>query len=290
MQIATVVKEAKALRTSQRGDTLSYNASAFKVATDADVEGLLKKMPGITITDGAVEAQGEEVQKIFVDGKEFFGEDVTTAIKSLPAEAVKSIEVFDKLSDAAEFSGMDDGEGYKAINIVTHENMRQGQFGKFYGGYGYEPDAQTGTSHKYIIGGNANIFSGDSRVSVIGLFNNVNQQNFSFEDILGVSGSTGGGGPRRGVGQYMVRPQPGVARVNAIGVNYSTRGASATRSRSRAATSSTTPAPSTMRRPTSGTRLPCRSIPSRRAATPTRWATTTASTPASSGKSRRTRT
>ena len=221
VQIATVVKEAKALRTSQRGDTLSYNASAFKVATDADVEGLLKKMPGITITDGAVEAQGEEVQKIFVDGKEFFGEDVTTAIKSLPAEAVKSIEVFDKLSDAAEFSGMDDGEGYKAINIVTHENMRQGQFGKFYGGYGYEPDAQTGTSHKYIIGGNANIFSGDSRVSVIGLFNNVNQQNFSFEDILGVSGSTGGGGPRRGVGQYMVRPQPGVARVNAIGVNYS---------------------------------------------------------------------
>ena len=104
VQIATVVKEAKALRTSQRGDTLSYNASAFKVATDADVEGLLKKMPGITITDGAVEAQGEEVQKIFVDGKEVFGEDVTTAIKSLPAEAVKSIEVFDKLSDAAEFS------------------------------------------------------------------------------------------------------------------------------------------------------------------------------------------
>ena len=220
VQIEAVVKEAKALRTSQKGDTVSYNAGAFKVVADADVEGLLKKMPGITVTDGAVEAQGEEVKKIFVDGKEFFGEDVTTAIKSLPAQAVDRIEVYNKLSDAAEFSGMDDGEGYKAINIVTHKDMRQGQFGKFYAGLGYDADTGSGDRFKYLVGGNANIFSGDSRVSVIGLFNNVNQQNFSFEDILGVSGSTGGG-RRGGVGQYMVRPQAGVATVNAIGVNYS---------------------------------------------------------------------
>lgn len=220
VQIEAVVKEAKALRTSQKGDTVSYNAGAFKVVADADVEGLLKKMPGITVTDGAVEAQGEEVKKIFVDGKEFFGEDVTTAIKSLPAQAVDRIEVYNKLSDAAEFSGMDDGEGYKAINIVTHKNMRQGQFGKFYAGLGYDADTRTGDRFKYLAGGNANIFSGDSRVSIIGLFNNVNQQNFSFEDILGVSGSTGGG-RRGGVGQYMVRPQSGVATVNAIGINYS---------------------------------------------------------------------
>ena len=138
VRIETVVKEAKALRTSQKGDTVSYNAGAFKVVADADVEGLLKKMPGITVNDGTVEAQGEEVKKIFVDGKEFFGEDVTTAIKSLPAQAVDRIEVYNKLSDAAEFSGMDDGEGYKAINIVTHSNMRQGQFGKLYAGLGYD--------------------------------------------------------------------------------------------------------------------------------------------------------
>jgi hypothetical protein len=84
VQIETVVKEAKALRTSQKGDTVSYNAGAFKVTDDADVEGLLKKMPGITVSDGTVEAQGESVKKIFVDGKEFFGEDVTTAIKTRP--------------------------------------------------------------------------------------------------------------------------------------------------------------------------------------------------------------
>ncbi len=218
-KIETVVKEAKAIRTSQRGDTVSYNAGAFKVSNDADVEGLLKKMPGITINNGEVEAQGEAVKKVFVDGKEFFGEDVTSAIKSLPAQAVNRIEVYNKLSDQAEFSGMDDGEGYKAINIVTHENMRQGQFGKLYAGYGYDADTKTESRHKYLAGGNANIFNGSSRISIIGLFNNVNQQNFSFEDILGVSGSTGGRG--RGVGQYMVRPQSGVARVNAIGVNYS---------------------------------------------------------------------
>ena len=218
VQIETVVKEAKALRTSQKGDTVSYNAGAFKVTNDADVEGLLKKMPGITITDGAVEAQGEEIKKVFVDGKEFFGEDVTTAIKSLPAEAVDRVEVYNKLSDAAEFSGMDDGEGYKAINIVTKPGMRQGQFGKLYAGFGYDADTQEGDRFRYVAGGNANIFSGDSRVSLIGLFNNVNQQNFSFEDILGVSGGTGG--RRGGVGQYMMRPQSGVAKVNAIGVNY----------------------------------------------------------------------
>ena len=242
--IEAVVKEVQALRTSQNGDTVAYNAAAFKVAADADVEGLLKKMPGITITNGSVEAQGEQVKKIFVDGKEFFGEDVSTALNSLPAQAVDRVEVFNKLSDNAEFSGMDDGEGYKAINIVTHSHMRQGVFGKVYGGYGYQPDidgspadlnftntevydpavSSVTSHHKYNVGGNVNIFHGSSRISIIGLLNNVNQQNFSFEDILGVTGGGQGGGRGgmgRGVGQYMVRPQSGVARVGSIGLQYS---------------------------------------------------------------------
>lgn len=219
-KIETVVKEVASIRTSQKGDTVSYNAGAFKVSDDASVEGLLKKMPGITVNNGSVEAQGETVQKVFVDGKEFFGEDVQSAISSLPAESVDRIEVYNKLSDNAEFSGMDDGEGYKALNIVTKPGMRQGQFGKLYAGYGYEP-AGSESKHKYIAGGNVNIFQGSSRVSIIGLFNNVNQQNFSFEDILGVTGGGGGGRPGRGVGAYMVQPQSGVANVNSLGVNYS---------------------------------------------------------------------
>ncbi len=221
-QIETVVMEAK-IRTSQKGDTVSYLAGAFKVSTDSDVEGLLKKMPGIIVNNGSVEAQGETIQKIFVDGKEFFGEDVTSAIKSLPAEAVNRIEVFNKLSDQAEFSGVDDGEGYKALNIVTHEHMRQGQFGQLYAGYGYDADTKTEARNKYMAGGNVNIFHKNHRLSLLGLFNNINQQNFSFEDILGVTGGGGGGGGfgGRGVGQYMVRPQSGIATVNAIGLNYS---------------------------------------------------------------------
>lgn len=220
IEIERVVVEA-AMRASQRGDTLSYRASAFKTTADADVEGLLKKMPGLTVSDGTVEAQGEQIQKVFVDGKEFFGEDVTSAIKSLPAQAVDRVEVYDKLSDQAEFSGVDDGEGYKALNIVTKPNMRQGVFGKLSAGYGYDADTETEARHKYIAGGNVNWFNGSSRLSLMGLFNNLNQQNFSFEDILGVTGSTGGGGGRHAVGQYMVRPQSGVATANAVALNYS---------------------------------------------------------------------
>ena len=217
VEIESVVKEVKAIRASQKGDTISYNASAFKVTQDADVEGLLKKMPGITVTDGKVETQGETVKKVFVDGKEFFGEDVTTAIKSLPAEAVDRIEVYNKLSDAAEFSGMDDGDSFKALNIVTRSNMRQGKFGKLFGGVGYDAEDGASERFKYLAGGNVNIFEGSNRISVLALFNNVNQQNFSFEDILGVSG----GGGRGGVGAYMMRPQSGIAKVNALGLNYS---------------------------------------------------------------------
>ena len=218
-KLETVTLEVQAIRASTKGDTVSYNASSFKVASDADVEGLLKKMPGITVNNGTVEAQGETIKKIFVDGKEFFGEDVATALNSLPAETVKSVEVFNKLSDNAEFSGMDDGEGYKAINIVTHETMRQGVFGKLYAGYGYQPKTDDITSHhKYNIGGNVNYFHGTSRLSVIGMLNNINQQNFLFEDIVGVNGGQMGRGS--GMGGLMVRPQNGVAKVGSIGLNY----------------------------------------------------------------------
>ena len=224
-KIDAVVKEVQAIRASQKGDTVSYNADAFKVASDADVEGLLKKMPGITIKNGSVEAQGETVKKIYVDGKEFFGEDVSTALNSLPAQAVKNIEVYNKLSDNAEFSGMDDGDSFKALNIVTQPGMRQGVMGKVYAGYGYEPNAEGVTDkNKYLVGGSVNHFNGASRLTLLGLFNNHNKQNFSFEDIVGATGSTGGHGGgqgRGGVGQYMVRPQSGVAKVNAIGLNYS---------------------------------------------------------------------
>lgn len=208
------------LGTSQKGDTVSYNASAFKTVRDASAEGLLSKMPGITVnSDGSVDAQGETVEKIFVDGKEFFGEDVSTTIKTIPAEMVAKVEVYDKLSDKAEFTGLDDGEGYKAINIVTTLGKRKGAFGKVYGSYGY--------LDKYSVGGNANIFHGDEKISIIAMANNINQLNFSFEDIVGATSQAGGGGGGMrgggGMGQarnFMVRPMAGISTVQSVGMNY----------------------------------------------------------------------
>ncbi|MCD8072848.1 MAG: TonB-dependent receptor family protein [Alistipes sp.] len=223
LTIDAVGTQGQAMRTSQKGDTVVYNADAYKVAKDADTEALLSKMPGITILDGEVEAQGESVGKVFVDGKEFFGQDVSTAIKTLPAEMVSRVEVYNKLSDMAEFSGVDDGEGFKAINIVTRADKRTAQFGKIYGTWGI--------SDKYLAGANINIFNGNHRVSLLGMANNTNQQNFAFEDILGaVSGGSSGmssraGGNMRfrgasGARNFMVRQQDGVSQLQSFGLNY----------------------------------------------------------------------
>ncbi len=217
VQMEAVIKTTKALRSSQRGDTLNYNAGAFKVASDSDVQGLLEKMPGIAIEDGEVMAQGEQIKRIYVDGREFFGNDVATALKSLPAELVDRIEVYDNLSDSAQMSGMDDGEGEKTINIITHESMRKGIFGKVFSGIGYEPTPYEDiTNIKYMGGGSINLFHGSSRISVIGVINNLNQQNFSFEDIMGVTDDN-----NTSSGSFMVKSLPGIAKVTAVGVNYS---------------------------------------------------------------------
>ncbi len=188
-----VVLKGVALRTSLSGDTLIYNADAYKVAADADVSGLLQKMPGIKVENGTVEAQGETVKKVLIDGREFFGEDVNAAITSLPAEVVKSIEVFDKLSDNAEFTGIDDGEGYKAINIRTRESMRQGVMGKLSALYGVEPpDDQDSSWHHYgMVSGNVNIFQGDAKITVGGTLNNINERNFRQNDFLGAGSNDG---------------------------------------------------------------------------------------------------
>jgi hypothetical protein len=193
VRIDAVVMEAVAMRTSLAGDTLIYNADSYKVAGDATVSGLLEKMPGIKVDNGTVEAQGEAVRKVLIDNREFFGEDVAAAIASLPAEAVKSIEVFDKLSDNAEFTGIDDGEGYKAINITTRESMRQGIMGQVSALYGAEPPERSGEPwHHYgLTGGNVSIFQGDAKVTIGGTANNLNERHFTSDDILGAGNDDG---------------------------------------------------------------------------------------------------
>lgn len=174
LKIEAVSVTTQAVRTTINGDTIVYNAAAYKVLPDADADELLAKMPGIKVDGGTVEAQGETVQKILIDGREFFGNDVSTAIKTLPAEAIKSVEVFDKLSDEAEFSGIDDGNSYKAINIVTHNKMKTAIFGKMNAQYAFEPRSYEKTKHYGSVDGNLNFFREKSKTTLRFRANNMN--------------------------------------------------------------------------------------------------------------------
>ena len=220
--------QGRATRAEQQGDSLLYNAEAFQVMMGSSAEDLLAKMPGIVVEGGTIQAQGEQVQKVLVDGKEFFDGDVNLAIKNLPSDVIASIEVFDKKSEQAEFTGFDDGEEVKTINIVTKGGFRQGTFGEVSGGYG--------TDDRYKVNGNLNFFNDDRRISVLGMSNNVNQQNFSQEDLAGVmaagnsgrgrGGRGGGGGGRSGApggssaSNFMVGSLGGVTSANGLGLNY----------------------------------------------------------------------
>lgn len=183
----------------QKGDTTQFDAGQFKTNPDATTEDLIKKMPGITVDrQGNVTAQGESVKKVTVDGKDFFGDDATATLKNLPAEVVSKIQVFDRLSDQAQLTGFDDGNTQKSINIVTRSGVENSRFGQVFAGYG--------TNSRYSAGGNVNLFDGSRRVSLVANFNNVNQQNSSFRDILG---ARGGGGNDRGIN-----------KTSAFGINY----------------------------------------------------------------------
>ena len=204
----------------QKGDTTQFSASQYKVNPDATTEDLVKKMPGITVAkDGTVTAQGEQVKKITIDGKDFFGDDASAALKNLPSEVVDKIQVFDKLSDQAQLTGFDDGNSVKAMNITTKSGIKNSQFGRAYAGYG--------THDRYAAGGNISFFNGNRRISLVGNFNNINQQNFGSQDLLGVSSNTGansGGGGRGGganTDNFTIGQASGISKTNAFGINYS---------------------------------------------------------------------
>jgi hypothetical protein len=178
----------------QKADTTEYVADAFKLHRDAQAEDLLMKLPGVSVTDGIVRAGGEEVKQVLVDGRPFFGTDPLIALRNIPADAIEKVQVFEKMSDQSEFTGFDDGQSMRTINIITRESRRRSQFGRASAGYG--------ESGRYAATGAGNIFNGTQRISLLGQSNNANQQNFSAQDILGSlgGGPPGGGGPRGGSG------------------------------------------------------------------------------------------
>ena len=202
-------------------DTLVYNANAFKTKENASVEDLLKKMPGIEVEDdGTIKAQGEEVKQVLVDGKEFFGNDPKIATKNLPAKAVDKVEVFDKKSDQAQFSGIDDGDTEKAINLELKEEYKEGYFGNAEAGGGTEGRSKGKVS--------VNRFDKKQQISVLGQLNNVNEQGFSFNEYVNFMGGASSlmrSGGRRGSGSNISVPindglSTGFVETTAGGINY----------------------------------------------------------------------
>ncbi len=192
-ELGELVVSAEHIPMVVKKDTLEYNASAFATRPNAVVEDLLRRLPGIEVeADGSITAQGEEVQQVLVDGKEFFGDDPKIATQNLPADAIEKVQVFDKQSDMAEFTGVDDGEEQKTINLELKEDAKNGYFGNASGGYGADG--------RYDGQASINRFSPNTQLAFIGNLNNINRQGFSFGDYIsfmgGMGAMMGGGGMR----------------------------------------------------------------------------------------------
>lgn len=179
--IDALTVEAERIPIEIDGDTIKYNADAFKTRPNANVEELLKKLPGVEVgRDGAIRAQGEEVSKILVDGKEFFGNDPQIATQNLPADIVDQVQVFDEQSETSRFTGVDDGEREKTINLALKEDKNKGWFGDLEAGYGSE--------NRYKGKANVNRFNDKMQFSALGRLNNINEQGFTIQDYFDLMG------------------------------------------------------------------------------------------------------
>jgi len=224
-----VVVTAKRPPVIINGDTLEFNTENYRTAPNAVVEDMLKKMPGVTVdNDGTVRVNGQKVNRVLVNGKEFFTGDPKIATRNLNADAVDKVQVFDKKSDQAEFTGIDDGNTQKTINLKLKKDRNNALFGR--------ASAGGGNDGRYDAQANINKFKEAQQVSFLGMGNNINRQGFSITDILNFTGEmsrglrggggmvirVGGGGPDEsglpvtGLGQN----QQGIAQTIAGGINY----------------------------------------------------------------------
>jgi hypothetical protein len=220
--MSTVTVTARRPPVVINGDSVEFNSENFKTAPNAVVEDLLKKMPGMEVDKaGGITVNGKKVTKVFVNGKEFFTGDPVMATKNLPADAVDKIQVYDRKSDQAMFTGIDDGSEETAINLKLKKDRNKSTFGKLNGG--------AGTPSVFDLQGNVNVINNDEQLSAIGGANNTNRQNFSNRNIINFSG---GGGGRPGAGGGVTvnfsggsgetdANAQGIADTYSIGGNYS---------------------------------------------------------------------
>lgn len=207
-----VTVETEVIAVQQIGDTTQYNAAAFKTNPDASATDLVSKMPGIVVDSDGVTANGESIEQVLLDGKRFFGQDPLLSLNTIPAEVVDKVQVFDEESDQSRFTGFDDGNTTKTMNVVTKIDRRNGQFGKVYAG--------GGENELYKAGLTLNSFNKDKRLTILGMSNNINQQNFGSEDLVGLGGGGRGGFRRGGNQNFITGTQDGITSTNSVGVNF----------------------------------------------------------------------
>ncbi len=165
-------------------DSIEYDAGAFKTKPDAVVEDLLKKLPGVEVDRaGNIKAQGEKVKNVLIDGKEFFGNDPKIATKNLPADAIKKVQIYDKKSDEAELTGIDDGSRDKTINLLLKDGKKKAWLGDIQAGAGSQDHYQTSAK--------AYRFTQKTQFALLGMLNNINQFGFSFQDYIDFNGGIG---------------------------------------------------------------------------------------------------
>jgi hypothetical protein len=165
-----------------RGDTIEYDPKAFKVQPGANVEDLIRRIPGLQVdADGNIKAQGEDVKRVTVDGKRFFGDDPKSATRNLPAEAINKIQVFNGKSEQAKATGIDDGKREKTLNLELKDSHKKGGFGKVVGG--------VGTDSRLEGKGSYNRFNDKQQFAVLGFGNNSNQSGIGRGDYQDFKGS-----------------------------------------------------------------------------------------------------
>ncbi len=176
-----VVKTAKA-PLNIKGDTVEYNASSFKVPPGSTVEDLLRKLPGMSVdAEGNIKAQGQDVKRVTVDGKQFFGGDTKMATKNIAAEAIQKVQVFNDKTEQAKLTGIDDGKKEKTVNLELKEEFKKGGFGKITAGIGNQ--------ERMEVKGNYNKFDKKNQFSLVGLGNNTNQTGMGYDDFQDFRGS-----------------------------------------------------------------------------------------------------
>ncbi|GAB2943741.1 TonB-dependent receptor [Hymenobacter coalescens] len=187
--LGEVVIQQERAPVSVQGDTVAFSARAFKTQPNAAVESLLKKLPGVQVDrDGTIRAQGQTVSRVLVDGKPFFGDDPKVATRNLPADIIDQVQLFNQQSDQAAFSGIDDGQQQRTINLITRRDKRKGYFGT--------ESLGAGTDGRYRAQLGLNRFNNGRQISALGQANNVNE--LGFTDNGGPAAGDVSGGPRAG--------------------------------------------------------------------------------------------